>query len=78
MWSRETVNIKETKFFILFRLSWTPVNSLGATPIDFAYDSNMLSGFMAKAGKLIPINDLVVTNFLTTKPTIFEELFFHY
>jgi hypothetical protein len=37
----------------------------------------MLYGFIANVGKLIPIKDPDVRNFLITKPTIFDAFAFH-
>lgn len=43
----------------------------GAAAILLAYVYNIDYGFMAKTGKLIPINDPVVKNFLSTNFIIF-------
>jgi len=70
--------MKQINFFILYKGFFTFLNSFGAQPIDLAYVSSILSGFIAKVGKLIPINDPVVKNFLITNPIILEVLLFHY
>lgn len=50
----------------------------GAAAILLAYVYNIDYGFMAKTGKLIPINDPVVKNFLSTNFIIFPWFFFFY
>lgn len=53
------------------------VKILGAEAMDLAYVSSILSGCIAKTGKLSPMKLPVEINFLTRNPTILVALLFH-
>jgi hypothetical protein len=68
----EMLKIKQTNLFILSIGSHIFSNKSGAIPSDFAYVYKIVSGFIAKTGKLMPMKDPVVTNFFRTNLIIFD------
>lgn len=75
----EKVKVKATNFLILYvgSASIESKNS-GAAAILFAYVYKIDSGFIAKTGKLMPIKEPVVINFLRTNLSNFPIVFFFY
>lgn len=68
----EKAIIKQTNFFIRQTGSFTFYSKIDAIPTALAYDYRIDYGFIANTGKLMPINDPVVTNFFSTNLMILD------